>query len=101
MWFVTRSGARRGQVLESNRGGGVGDVASRPRPAAAARGGSKTAAPPLSRARAQAQQSTTQKNFNTFDKAAMADNNDVASFFGFAGAASALVFSCECVCAAF
>ena len=25
----------------------------------------------------------------------MADNNDVASFFGFAGAASALVFSCE------
>jgi hypothetical protein len=27
--------------------------------------------------------------------ATMADNNDVASFFGFAGAASALVFSCE------
>jgi len=25
----------------------------------------------------------------------MGDNNDVASFFGFAGAASALVFSCE------
>lgn len=34
-------------------------------------------------------------SFQNNSPAAMADNNDVASFFGFAGAASALVFSCE------